>query len=258
MVVTPIDLCDNLEIEIFDRSGTLQISTNKHDIPTNQENILFKIYNAFYEKSSLERRNVTVFLEKKIPHEAGLGGGSADGAAFLKTLNLYHKNFFSQKELLEIGLKIGADVPFFIQNHPARVNGIGEILIPIENNLTCKIIIVKPAFGVSTKNAYKFLSKIVDKKNADIVSIIEGLRENNLEKVIYSVENHLEQGLVIENDQIITLKKMLKHNFNTYRFFMSGSGSAYFTFVSENTTEEHLKQLRNKLINCEVFLCDFL
>lgn len=257
MIMAPINLCDRLEISISDKSGTLKINTNIHDIPTDHRNILYKIYEAFYRKSALEPRDITVFLEKKIPHEAGLGGGSSDGAAFLKTLNKYHQDFFPKETLSEIGLKIGADIPFFIENTCARAGGIGEVLTPVENNLSCKIIIVKPDFGVSTKTAYKNLTALAFRRDADIASVIEGLRENSAEKVIHSVENHLEQALLITDSKIATLKKTLEE-WKDYRFFMSGSGSAYFALVSENTTEEQLQRLRNMLMNCEVFLCSFL
>lgn len=257
MVMVPIDLVDNITVNIFDIDGDLTIKTNKQNIPTDKNNILFKVYEAFYNASNFNHKKINVYLEKIIPHEAGLGGGSSDGAVLLKVLNKYYDNFFSEKELLDIGLKIGADLPFFILNKASRVGGIGEILTPIINNLLCKIIIVKPNFGVSTKNAYENISKITNKNNSNILSIIDGLENNDIEKIKNSTKNHLEQGLLLTDNNIISFRKTLGE-IKDYQFFMSGSGSAYFTFVSEHTKEENLEPLRKQLINCEVFLCNFL
>lgn len=257
MVMVPIDLVDNITINIFDNDGDLTIRTNKKDIPTDKSNILFKVYDAFYSASNFTPKEINIYLEKIIPHEAGLGGGSSDGAVLLKILNKYYDNFFSEKELLDIGLKIGADIPFFIINKASRAGGIGEVLTPIINNLACKIIIVKPNFGVSTKTAYENVSKLTNKNNSNILSIIDGLENNDIIKIKNSVENHLEQGLLLTDNNITSFRKTLD-KIKDHQFFMSGSGSAYFTFVSEHTKEEDLKSLQKRLINCEVFLCNFL
>lgn len=84
MIMVPVSLSDRLEGEIDEEEGELEIKTNKPSIPTGKENILWKIYDKFYEKSGLAKRKVEIYLEKFIPHEAGLGGGSSNGAFFLR------------------------------------------------------------------------------------------------------------------------------------------------------------------------------
>lgn len=143
MVMVPISLSDRIKGEIEDISGTLTIKTNKKGIPTGKENILYKIYEKFYNESGLERKKVYVYLEKKIPHQAGLGGGSSNGAFLLKLLNEFHGNYFTVDKLIEIGKSIGADIPFFLINKSARVTGIGENIETIENNLENSIIVIK-------------------------------------------------------------------------------------------------------------------
>jgi len=257
MVMAPIGIQDKLEINISDKSGTLKINTNKDDIPTDHRNILYKVYESFYTESGLERRETAVFLEKIIPHEAGLGGGSADGAFFLKVLNKYHNDHFSPDELAAIGLKTGADIPFFLLNKTARVGGIGEVLTPVVNRLRRKILVVKPPFGVSTSEAYRLSGTLKEKKAADIPAILRGLAENRPDLVDGAVQNQLEQGLLTTNEKLAAFKRELEKT-ETYRFFMSGSGSAYYAFVPEDTTEGKIAELKYKLINCEVFLCNFL
>lgn len=252
MVMVPISLVDRLDGEIFDEEGELEITTNKPSIPTGKENILWKIYNKFYEMSGLPRKRIKLHLEKVIPHEAGLGGGSSNGAFFLKELNSYHNNFFSLEELIEIGKSIGADIPFFIVNKPSRVKGIGEEIEVIENNLDRDIILIKPNFGVSTAKAYKNMYMLNNKVDVDIDKIVCGLRDNDITLVEESIENHLEQGLLLEDSNIIEFRKRLS-NIPNMKFFMSGSGSAYYTFVENG--EREVKAIKEQLQHCEVHLC---
>ena len=252
MVMVPISLVDRLDGEIFDEEGELEITTNKPSIPTGKENILWKIYSKFYEMSGLPRKRIKLHLERVIPHEAGLGGGSSNGAFFLKELNSYHNNFFSLEELIEIGKSIGADIPFFIVNKPSRVKGIGEEIEVIENNLDRDIILIKPNFGVSTAKAYKNMYMLNNKVDADIDKIVCGLRDNDITLVEESIENHLEQGLLLEDSNIIEFRKRLS-NIPNMKFFMSGSGSAYYTFVENG--EREVKAIKEQLQHCEVHLC---
>ncbi len=252
MIMVPISLSDRLSGEIFDEGGELTITTNKENIPTDGRNIIWKVYDRFYKESGLDRRKISVHLEKCIPHEAGLGGGSSNGAFFLKELNRYHNNFFSVPKLLEIGKSIGADIPFFIINKASRVRGIGEDIQEIENNLTDDIIIIKPNFGVSTAKAYQNMYMLNNKKDANIDNIIVGLRNNDISLVEKSIENHLEQGLLLEDKNIIEFRKKIM-GIPNMKFFMSGSGSAYYVFTQNG--KQIVEFIKGQLQHCEVHLC---
>ena len=156
------------------------------------------------------------------------------------------------EELIEIGKSIGADIPFFIVNKPSRVKGIGEEIEVIENNLDRDIILIKPNFGVSTAKAYKNMYMLNNKVDADIDKIVCGLRDNDITLVEESIENHLEQGLLLEDSNIIEFRKRLS-NIPNMKFFMSGSGSAYYTFVENG--EREVKAIKEQLQHCEVHLC---
>lgn len=256
MIMVPISLSDRITGEIEDITGTLEIKTNKADIPVNEDNILWKIYDKFYSKSGLSKRKISLYLEKIIPHQAGLGGGSSNGAFLLKLLNEFHGNFFSQERLIEIGKSVGADIPFFLINKSARVRGIGEDIEIIENNLKNSIILIKPQFGVSTGKAYKNMSMLNNKRDANIDKIIFGLKDNRVDIVEDNIENHLEQGLLLEDENIIEFRKKLAEL--NMKFFMSGSGSAYYTFVTQEESEEAVTRIKEYLNSCEVYLCSSL
>lgn len=256
MIMVPISLSDKITGEIEDISGTLEIKTNKADIPVNEDNILWKIYDKFYNESGFSKRKISLYLEKIIPHQAGLGGGSSNGAFLLKLLNEFHGNFFSQERLIEIGKSVGADIPFFLINKSARVRGIGEDIEIIENNLKNSIILIKPQFGVSTGKAYKNMSMLNNKRDASIDKIIFGLKNNRIDIVEDNIENHLEQGLLLEDKNIIEFRKKLAEL--NMKFFMSGSGSAYYTFVTQEESEEAVTRIKEYLNSCEVYLCSSL
>ena len=256
MIMVPISLSDRITGEIEDILGTLEIKTNKADIPVNEDNILWKIYDKFYSESGLSKRKISLYLEKIIPHQAGLGGGSSNGAFLLKLLNEFHGNFFSQERLIEIGKSVGADIPFFLINKSARVRGIGEDIEIIENNLKNSIILIKPQFGVSTGKAYKNMSMLNNKRDANIDKIIFGLKDNRVDIVEDNIENHLEQGLLLEDKNIIEFRKKLAEL--NMKFFMSGSGSAYYTFVTQEESEEAVTRIKEYLNSCEVYLCSSL
>lgn len=256
MIMVPISLSDRITGEIEDITGTLEIKTNKADIPINEDNILWKIYDKFYSESGFSKRKISLYLEKIIPHQAGLGGGSSNGAFLLKLLNEFHGNFFSQERLIEIGKSVGADIPFFLINKSARVRGIGEDIEIIENNLKNSIILIKPQFGVSTGKAYKNMSMLNNKRDANIDKIIFGLKDNRVDIVEDNIENHLEQGLLLEDKNIIEFRKKLAEL--NMKFFMSGSGSAYYTFVTQEESEEAVTRIKEYLNSCEVYLCSSL
>lgn len=256
MIMVPISLADKLEIKFNNQKGKLNISSNIKDIPCDEKNILYKVYKAFYEKTQIEPEDIDVYLEKNIPHEAGLGGGSSNGGFFLKELNKFHNFVLSNEDLSLVGKSVGADIPFFLKNTPCRVKGIGEKLEEIQNNLNCDVILVKPKFGVSTKKAYELYSKLDEKKFANIDEVLSGLKENNLKKVCENIENMLEQGLLIDDENIQNFRNRIKNT--GLDFFMSGSGSCYYILSNKNTTEDYLKILNQKFDDCKIIKCNFL
>ena len=256
MIMAPISLYDNLNIKFFQKKGNLILKSNIKGVPLNEKNIIYKIYEAFYNVTSLQRENIEVYLDKNIPFQAGLGGGSSDGAFFLKTLNEYHKSLLTLQEMIDLGKKIGADIPFFIVNETVRAKGIGEILEKTVNNLDAKIILIKPNFGISTAEAYRGYSQLTEKKWADIDKIVEGLKENNLSKVIDNVENHLQQTSLLLNNNVKTFEEKLAKISKNFK--MSGSGSCYYLISDKDNSQFFYETLRSEFTDCFISQQDFI
>lgn len=256
MMMAPISLYDTLNIKFFQKKGNLILKSNIKGVPLNEKNIIYKIYEAFYNETSLQRENIEVYLDKNIPFQAGLGGGSSDGAFFLKTLNEYHKSLLTLQEMIDLGKKIGADIPFFIVNETVRAKGIGEILEKTVNNLDAKIILIKPNFGISTAEAYRGYSQLTEKKWADIDKIVEGLKENNLSKVIDNVENHLQQTSLLLNNNVKTFEEKLAKISKNFK--MSGSGSCYYLISDKDNSQFFYETLRSEFTDCFISQQDFI
>ena len=253
-IMVPVTLADEMEIEIYNESGNLEIECSEKKIPTDERNILYKAYKVFFENIETKELKIKVLLKKNIPSEAGLGGGSSNAAFFLKVLNEYSGNIYSLEELEKISMRIGSDVPFFIKNKTARVGGKGEKIREVENNLEDGLILIKPEFGVSTKEAYNNFDNLDEKKYSNFDEIESCLKTTTRVGIEKNIENSLEQA--IENNIDI---KMLKMTLNAVlpnkRFFMSGSGSTYYTFVTETERAQVETRLKTFVDNVKIIIC---
>ena len=254
-IMAPIDLADEMDITFYSDLGDLKIECSDRNIPTDERNILYKTYKAFFEDKK-EKEKIDIILKKNIPSEAGLGGGSSNAAFFLKLLNKHYGNVYNESELQELAMKIGSDVPFFIKNKTARVGGKGNKVDLIENNLKDSIILIKPLdFGVSTKEAYESFDSLKEVKYADFDKIIKNLKEGNRIALESNIENSLEQGILETDINIKMLKMTLNSVISGKKFFMSGSGSTYYTFVTEIEKSQIETRLKTFVDNVKIIIC---
>ena len=255
-IMAPIDLSDEMDITFYSELGDLKIECSDNNIPTDERNILYKTYKVFFEESKKEKRKIDIILKKNIPSEAGLGGGSSNAGFFLKLLNEHYGNIYNESELEELAMKIGSDVPFFIKNKTARVGGKGNKVDLVENNLKDSIILIKPLdFGVSTKEAYESFDNLKEVKYTNFDKIIECLKDNNRIALENSIENSLEQGILETDINIKMLKMTLNSVISGKKFFMSGSGSTYYTFVTELEKSQIETRLKTFVDNVKIIIC---
>ena len=219
MIMAPITLHDLIYINVIDEG--IEIESNSKIVPTDQRNIMYKVAQLMQE-----RYGVKIFVYKHIPTQAGLAGGSADGAAVIKAMNkLFHLNL-SYEEMAALGKEVGADIPFCIYEKTAFVEGVGEKLQFIDEPFEAYLLLVKPKKGVSTQKAFTSLdlSKV---KHQDCRKMKKGIEMNDYQAVIDNLQNRLELPSIKMVPQIKEIKKeMMKLGFDGA--LMSGSGSCVF------------------------------
>ena len=216
----PIGLKDGLEF-IANKKNKIVFSSS--GLPLNiglEENIVVKAYRLLAADHSLP--GLDIHLHKTIPFGAGLGGGSSDAAFLLKGLNDYFELGLSINQLKTYAIKLGADCSFFLENKPAFASGIGENLQTIDLSLKGYfIVLVKPSFGVGTKEAYKGI-----KPSTPELSLLESIQESP-EKWKEYIINDFETSVFKRHPEIAEIKSKLL-NLRAVYAAMSGSGSSVF------------------------------
>ncbi|WP_294911766.1 4-(cytidine 5'-diphospho)-2-C-methyl-D-erythritol kinase, partial [uncultured Eubacterium sp.] len=154
MIMQSVGIYDTVTVS-KQKGRKITLSCNLDSIPVDEKNIAYKAAVAFFDAYKIKNTGIHIDIVKRIPHAAGLAGGSADGAAVIKALNEIYKTNLSDKELCKIGVKVGADVPFCITGGTLLSQGIGEVLTPVKPLRRCFIVLAKPDFGVNTGYAYK-------------------------------------------------------------------------------------------------------
>lgn len=228
MIMAPISLHDLLYINIIDEG--IEISSNSTIMPVNEKNIMYKVAKAMMESYDI-KKGIRIHIYKHIPMQAGLAGGSADGAAVMRAINLLFKLGLSYEELAELGKTIGADIPFCIHEKTAFVSGIGEKLEFIDNRIHKHIVLIKPRKGVSTKRSFGMLD-IANEIHPDCRGLKEAIQENDYDKMLKCMGNTLEGVSVKIVPQIGEIKNtLLEMGFDTA--LMSGSGSCVFALTED-------------------------
>ncbi|WFD10129.1 4-(cytidine 5'-diphospho)-2-C-methyl-D-erythritol kinase [Tepidibacter hydrothermalis] len=243
MIMQTIDLYDNVNIEEID-SGIIIDSDNEY-VPTDSSNIAYKAADLIKRKFNINK-GVKISINKNIPVAAGLAGGSTNAAAVLVGLNKMWDLKLTEDNLMELGLQLGADVPFCILGGAAVAEGIGEKLTRIEGLESVKILICKPDILVSTKWVYENLDINGLSKRPNTKNILNNLKENDVQALAKNMCNVLESVTENEYTQIKEIKKkMIEHH--ALGSMMSGSGPTVFGIFDNldcaQKAKEELKQL---------------
>lgn len=228
-VMQSVTLCDEITLEQTE-SGKIEIFCDTEGVPCDEANIAHKAARLFFEKTGEVNKGLSITLKKSIPHQAGLGGGSADAAGVLVALNRIYGNKLSENELCEIGVKVGADVPFCIVGGTKRAQGIGEKFTLVSPTPDCSIVIAKPEFGVSTVKAYSDYDLLENSKKLDISALLTSLQNGDLTDLAHSLHNAFEQ--VVTNEEIDGIKSIMS-SCGALGSLMSGSGSAIFALFDD-------------------------
>lgn len=234
-LMIPVSLCDEVQVTVAHETpktkgnaSRIVLTCDDPTIPSDTTNLAYKAAELLLKETS-RQASISIHLKKNIPAGAGLGGGSSDAAAVLKSLNTLLNMGFSENQLCQLGARLGADVPFFIPCRPARVQGIGEILTPVSPLPHRWLVLVAPFFAVSTPWAYKRFDELPASHLSASVELEPGAWPPQALLV-----NDLERAVLPEHPQVAAIKSILLR-FATHGVLMSGSGSSVFG-IFENRT----------------------
>jgi len=229
MIMQNVDLYDSMSFQKCNKG--INISCNKPYIPTDEKNLVYKAAKLFMETYNINE-GVNIYLKKNIPVAAGMAGGSTDAAAVFKTLKQLFKVDVDDQELMKLGVKIGADVPFCMIGGTALCEGIGDIITPLAPFKNQILVLVKPNFGVSTKEVYKNLdiSKIF--KHPDTEGLIKAMEEEKLVDVCNGMKNLLENVTLRKYPVLKRIKEDMVR-MGSMGAMMSGSGPTIFAFFDD-------------------------
>ena len=246
MVMQTIHLYDRVEIKKT-RSPHIHVETNLYYLPVNEDNLVYRAAKLMKDEFQI-KEGVRIVLQKFIPVAAGLAGGSSDAAAVLVGMNRIFNLGLKQNKLMELGLKIGADVPFCIMRGTALAEGIGEKLTALPPMPKCPVLIAKPAISVSTKAVYEGLKLYDGMEHPDIDGVVEGIQQKDLKGVASHMGNILETVTIPMYPVIEDIKKLMLEN-GALNAMMSGSGPTVFGIFKDRKT---LKQAYDRLIRSQL------
>lgn len=225
-IMQTISLADEVFLE---KKPGISISCTDPTIPTDNTNTAYKAALSYFKKAGIDysKTGVSILIKKKIPSEAGLGGGSSDAAAVLKGLNNYYGTNYGPTIMRELALDIGSDVPFFIEGGTMRALGRGEKLTSINSFNGFDLVIVMPDETVSTAYAYSMFSSNAAVTHPDMDIIENAVNEKNTAKLRKFLGNTFE-GLVFPSKPTI---KKARHDIlktGAIAASMTGSGAAVY------------------------------
>ena len=251
MIMQSVNLFDIVTVD-KNNENKIIIECDKDGVPRNEKNIAYKCAVKFFEYCNMNDIGVTIKIKKNIPMAAGVAGGSADGAAVIYCLNKIYNTNLSQKELCEIGNKVGADIPFSLTGGTAVTLGTGNVIAPVKDLPECYIVLCKPEQDVSTLEAYAEFDALNRVRHLDRVSMIDAVSNADYEKICSLRGNVFEQAVEVPKRPHI---KGVMRKSGADACCMSGSGPTVFGLFSDkdkaNECYDKLKAKYNQVYICK-------
>ncbi len=241
MIMQSVGIYDTVTVT-ENKSKSISVSCDVEGIPLDEKNIAWKAASSFFEYTKKKNKGIHIDIAKRIPHAAGLAGGSADGAAVIIALNALYKTDLSESELCSIGIKVGADVPFCLTGGTLLAQGIGDKLSKVKPLRKCHIVLAKPDFEVNTGYAYSQFDYCGKSHTPDKFGMLRAIQSRDLNAVCEKAENVFEQ--FIEVPKRIEIKEIFKNN-GALGYCMSGSGPTVFgIFANKESAQNAASQLK--------------
>lgn len=251
MIMQSVGIYDTITIRKAEQ-GILLTSDSK-EVPLDDHNIICKAARLMQETYEI-KEGVAIHLVKRIPVAAGMAGGSTDAAAVLKGMNeLFSLNQPTEK-LMELGVKLGADVPYCVLGGTALACGIGEQLTALPDMPDCFILVAKPDLSISTKYVYENLHLEGLNSHPDLEGMVKAIQEGSLQGIIDRMSNVLESVTEKENTVITRIKQFMKEN-GALMALMSGSGPTVFgIYDSEGEAQLAKERLSDDHLAKQIFV----
>ena len=230
-IMQGISLRDDIEIDV----GTgkpWNLLCSMEGVPCDETNLAWKAAKVYCDTVKKDPNGLEIRIHKRIPTEAGLGGGSADAAAVLRALNRHFGEPLSIYALAELGAQVGSDVPFCVLCGTAAVEGRGEKIRTLPDMPDCIFVVVKPDFSVSTPELYAQIDNVSIAKRPDNKAMENALSTGDLKKVCENLCNVFDP-VVSQDHAELNYIKSLFYNYGAAGYQMTGSGSAVYAIVSE-------------------------
>lgn len=243
-VLQPVALCDTLA---FARTGAgLELSCSDPTLPVDATNLVWRAATAFFAAAGVTG-GARIHLDKQVPREAGLGGGSANAATTLRGLNQLFGRPLSGETLHTLAAGLGSDVPFFLQDAPALATGRGEVLRPLAPFPALAgwwVLLVHPGFGISTAWAYRALARFPEAQRGRpgrAEQLVRALEAGDLSRAAPLFYNALEAPAFAKFPWLVLARDFLEEN-GAAVSRMTGSGSALFALVPDQHRGEALRE----------------
>ena len=230
-VMQTVSLRDDIEIDV----GTGKpwcLKCDKEGIPCDERNLAWKAAKLYCDTMGKDPDGLEIRITKRIPSQAGMGGGSADAAAVLRALNEHYGNPLSIFALAELGAQIGSDVPFCVVGGTCMCEGRGELLRKLPDMPDCIFVCCKPEFSVSTPELYRKIDEVTIPKRPNHMAMESALIAGDLESVAQNVFNVFDPVVTAEHPELNYIKSLC-HQYGAFAYQMTGSGSVVFAMVSE-------------------------
>lgn len=251
-VMQTVSLRDDIEIDV----GTGKewcLKCDKDDIPCDERNLAWKAAKVFCEATGIDPEGLEIRITKRIPSQAGMGGGSSDAAAVLRALNRHYGNPVSLEELADLGAKVGSDVPFCVVSGTCMCEGRGEILRKLPDMPACYIVACKPEFSVSTPALFKAIDSVEIYEHPNNDEMEAALKAGDLEQVARYVYNVFDPVVAADHPEVEDIKSVMRE-YGALACQMTGSGSVTFAIVDEPLCAVAISGLLKKSYK-DVFVC---
>lgn len=232
MVMQTVDISDTIRLEKC--AEGIHMTSDSEEAPGDIHNLAYRAAALFFEETKAEG-GVKIRLTKRIPVAAGMAGGSTDAAAVLRGMNELFGTGLSAEALCDMGVKLGADVPYCILGGTALAEGIGEVLTTLPDAPKPVLLVAKPEISVSTKYVYEHLQLGEKTEHPDIDGMVQAVRDGDLAGIIDRMGNVLEGVTGAKYPVIGELKAFMEEN-GAVRAKMSGSGPTVFGIYPDRET----------------------